>query len=44
LVLTAALVRRRYHAGLAIPYGPFMVLSAALLLYFRDGLLALFSR
>ena len=34
-------MRGRYRAFLAIPYGPFLVSSAVMLLFFKEGLLAL---
>ncbi len=37
--LLIALVRRRYHAFSAIPYGPFLIAGALWLLYFRDAIL-----
>jgi leader peptidase (prepilin peptidase)/N-methyltransferase len=36
--LLLALLRRRYEANLAIPYGPFIVASTVWLLYFRASL------
>jgi leader peptidase (prepilin peptidase)/N-methyltransferase len=35
--LLLALLRRRYEANLAIPYGPFIVASTVWLLYFRES-------
>jgi len=35
------LVRRKYVLGYALPYGPFMVLAAAILLFWGEGLLGL---
>ena len=35
LYLILMVILRRYHAFMAIPYGPFMVISAILLLYFQ---------
>jgi len=35
LYLISMVILRRYHTFMAIPYGPFMVISAILLLYFR---------
>jgi leader peptidase (prepilin peptidase)/N-methyltransferase len=35
LYLILMVLLRRYHAFMAIPYGPFMVISAVLLLYFE---------
>ena len=33
--LLLMVILRRYHSFMAIPYGPFMVISAVLLLYFQ---------
>jgi len=30
------IAKKRYHSGLAIPYGPFLAASAIILLYFKD--------
>jgi leader peptidase (prepilin peptidase)/N-methyltransferase len=35
LVLLYMLVRRKYHAFQAIPYGPFLVAAAVVVLFFR---------
>jgi leader peptidase (prepilin peptidase)/N-methyltransferase len=35
LYMILMVITRRYHTFMAIPYGPFMVISAILLLYFR---------
>jgi leader peptidase (prepilin peptidase)/N-methyltransferase len=35
------LITRQYHAFMALPYGPFLVLGAVVLIYFRDLLLQL---
>ena len=35
------LATKKYHAFMALPYGPFLVLGAAILIYFRDQILAL---
>jgi prepilin signal peptidase PulO-like enzyme (type II secretory pathway) len=35
IYLILMVIRRRYHTFMAIPYGPFMVISAILLLYFQ---------
>jgi len=35
LYVILMVILRRYHTFMAIPYGPFMVISAILLLYFR---------
>lgn len=39
--LLVMLVRRRYSPDLSLPYGPFLVLSAILLIYFQEYLVAL---
>ncbi|MCI0519244.1 MAG: A24 family peptidase [Chloroflexi bacterium] len=33
------LARRQYHINTAIPYGPLLIAGAALLLFFRDGIM-----
>jgi leader peptidase (prepilin peptidase) / N-methyltransferase len=43
LILVFKLVTRRYHALMAIPYGPFLIASAVLLIYFRGFLQALLA-
>ena len=35
LYLLLMVILRRYHNFMAIPYGPFLVISAVLLLYFQ---------
>jgi leader peptidase (prepilin peptidase)/N-methyltransferase len=35
------LITRQYHAFMALPYGPFLVLGAVVLIYFRDLVLQL---
>lgn len=40
IYLVLQLVTRRYQAFMAIPYGPFLVASAVILLYFIDTLRA----
>lgn len=35
------LVTRKYHAFAALPYGPFLVIGAVLLIYFQDVVIAL---
>lgn len=35
------LITRKYHAFMALPYGPFLVLGAIILIYFSDQVLAL---
>lgn len=42
--LVGMLLTRRYRSFVAIPYGPFLVTGAVVLLYFRDFLLALLGR
>ncbi|MBL7164131.1 MAG: prepilin peptidase [Anaerolineales bacterium] len=39
--LLIMLIRRRYQVFTAIPYGPFLVASAILLLYFQESLLSI---
>jgi leader peptidase (prepilin peptidase)/N-methyltransferase len=39
--LAIMLVTRRYQAFMALPYGPFLVMGAVLLIYFREQVLAL---
>jgi leader peptidase (prepilin peptidase)/N-methyltransferase len=34
--LILKLVTRKYHAFMALPYGPFLVLGAVIFIYFRD--------
>ena len=41
LLIIIKLVTRKYHAFLAIPYGPFLVLGGIILIYFRDLFLQL---
>ena len=41
LYVVLMLLRKRYHSSLAIPYGPFLVASALILLFFRGNMLAL---
>ena len=41
IYIVIMLMTRRYHAFMALPYGPFLVLGAVLLIYFRDQVLAL---
>lgn len=41
LYMVVMIARRRYQAFSAIPYGPFLVAGAVILLYFRDGLITL---
>jgi leader peptidase (prepilin peptidase)/N-methyltransferase len=40
LYLMGMLVLRRYQALMAVPYGPFLVSGAALLIYFREAVLS----
>ncbi len=44
LYLIVMLLGRRYHISMAIPYGPFLVSSAFLLIFFSSSLANLFSR
>jgi leader peptidase (prepilin peptidase)/N-methyltransferase len=37
------LITRKYQAFMALPYGPFLVLGAVLLIYFRDLMQQLFG-
>jgi leader peptidase (prepilin peptidase) / N-methyltransferase len=37
------LITGKYHAFMALPYGPFLVLGAVILIYFRDQVLKLFG-
>jgi leader peptidase (prepilin peptidase)/N-methyltransferase len=37
------LITRKYHAFMALPYGPFLVLGAIILIYFRDLVLKIFG-
>ncbi len=39
--IIAKLVTRKYHAFMALPYGPFLVIGAGLLIYFRNLVLQL---
>ncbi len=39
IYLVYQVVSRRYHAYMAIPYGPFLISSTIILLYFRDYLI-----
>jgi leader peptidase (prepilin peptidase)/N-methyltransferase len=41
LFLFVSMIRRRYRTFTAIPYGPFLIASAVLLLFFRDSIQAL---
>jgi leader peptidase (prepilin peptidase)/N-methyltransferase len=43
IYLSAMLISRRYQPFSAIPYGPFLVASAVLLLYFKELLISLFN-
>jgi prepilin signal peptidase PulO-like enzyme (type II secretory pathway) len=36
LYLLYMLARRKYHPDIALPYGPFLVISAVILLYLRN--------
>jgi leader peptidase (prepilin peptidase) / N-methyltransferase len=40
IYMLGMLVLRRYEALMAVPYGPFLVSGAALLIYFRDAVLS----
>jgi leader peptidase (prepilin peptidase)/N-methyltransferase len=42
-VLIKALVQRRYTAFMAIPYGPFLILGGAVMLYFGQEILAWYT-
>jgi leader peptidase (prepilin peptidase)/N-methyltransferase len=42
LYLLASIATRRYRMFMALPYGPFLVSGAVLLIYFRDFLASLF--
>ncbi len=39
--IVVKLISRQYHAFMALPYGPFLVLGAVALIYFRDVVLQL---
>jgi len=41
LYIIFKLITRKYHAFMALPYGPFLVMGAAILIYFRDLVLQL---
>ncbi len=41
IFIIVKLVTRQYHAFMALPYGPFLVLGAVALIYFRDLVLQL---
>jgi len=41
VVIVVKLVRRRYEAFMAVPYGPFLVLGAVAFIYFSDQLAVL---
>jgi leader peptidase (prepilin peptidase)/N-methyltransferase len=41
LYLLFKILTRQYHAFMALPYGPFLVIGAGVLIYFRDWILAL---
>ncbi len=41
LYIIIKLINRQYHAFMAVPYGPFLVLGAVALIYFRDLVLQL---
>jgi prepilin signal peptidase PulO-like enzyme (type II secretory pathway) len=42
--LLIKLITRKYHAFMALPYGPFLITGAIVLIYFRDLVLKLISR
>lgn len=42
--LVVMLILRRYRLFTALPYGPFLIASAALLIFFRDGLIRLLEK
>lgn len=42
-VLTKALVQRRYTAFMAIPYGPFLILGGATMLYYGQEIMAWYT-
>jgi prepilin signal peptidase PulO-like enzyme (type II secretory pathway) len=41
LYLLYKILTRQYHAFMALPYGPFLIIGAGVLIYFRDWVLAL---
>jgi prepilin signal peptidase PulO-like enzyme (type II secretory pathway) len=41
--LALMVVMRKYHMFLALPYGPFLVAGAVLVLYFREAMLQIFG-
>jgi leader peptidase (prepilin peptidase)/N-methyltransferase len=43
IYLVAMLFVRKYRSDLSIPYGPYLVLSAVLVIFFSDALASLFN-
>jgi prepilin signal peptidase PulO-like enzyme (type II secretory pathway) len=41
IYIVIKLITGKYHAFMALPYGPFLVLGAVILIYFRDAVLKL---
>ena len=43
IYIVIKLITGKYHAFMALPYGPFLVLGAVILIYFRDLVLKVFG-
>jgi leader peptidase (prepilin peptidase)/N-methyltransferase len=43
IYIVVNLITGKYHAFMALPYGPFLVLGAVILIYFRDVVLKIFG-
>jgi leader peptidase (prepilin peptidase) / N-methyltransferase len=43
IYIVVSLISRKYHAFMALPYGPFLVIGAVLFIYFGDLILKLIS-